>query len=158
MFEPITKKRLSRSRWGTCRLVAGWFVFILMGEIVLSPGAAHAIMTQNHDKYCSCGMKCRREKCCCKSESAGTDRPAKSLEVKATGLNKLFCLITSPCSEPPASSDVRAARVLLSTAAILVSCKGVEPDSRPLLMENLHTALAKGFLLQVDRPPEVLFS
>lgn len=160
MFELIVKIWLFKARPGKILLVACWLALIFPCASALPLGTAHAITTQTHDEYCSCGPKCRREKCCCKPAEPELTQLQQSpghIQMKANRDNKLYCLITSPCSEPPANSEVRSTRVLLPTALLVEWLCLTQPTSGPLVVEFTQPAHSPGYLSQVERPPELQF-
>lgn len=141
---------------GVLWLLASLFLVLSIDGLFFAPTAI-ASATSNHDEYCACGPKCRREKCCCKPsepERVELGRPGDASPKPSGRLNKLFCLITSPCSEPPASSEGRVARVVPPTAASLVADYRFEVDSEPLDAFTYSIPYSSDYVAMIDRPPE----
>jgi hypothetical protein len=158
MFEMMAKFRTAKRRQGKLTLTVFFLFLIFAAEISLDVRSAHAAATQNHEDYCGCGPKCRREKCCCKpseAEPLQAEKPAAgSVDVTAT-VRKLICQITSPCSEIPFSSEVRGTRIPLPTAMILDGFWATEMESGPLCLVAHRVAYVSEFLFIVYRPPEI---
>lgn len=137
-------------------LLASLFMVLSIDGLFFAPTAI-ASETSNHDAYCGCGPKCRREKCCCKPsepERVELGRAGDASPKPSGRVNKLFCLITSPCSEAPASSEVRSPRAVPPTAASLVVDYRFEVDSEPLNLFTSCISYGSDYVSMIDRPPE----
>lgn len=121
----------------------------------------------NHDSYCDCGPKCRKDKCCCapepeadinsidltnESESQGRVYDGPSIAIK-----RLYCQISSQCKGSPESPDYSLYKVVVNEASLSFVKIELPRYSVALQLNSLPPYYLSEYLNQIIRPPEVLF-
>ena len=158
MFATASLPILKIARAGQFPRLFRVIVLMFACILVLDGGSAFASVTQSHDDYCSCGPKCRRERCCCKPaepesvpQSASTARSVK----KTVVINNLHCMLTSPCTEHPANSELRSTTVPIPTAMLgMIQLR--DSSESGLLIEALHLRDYQSLYVSlIYRPPEM---
>lgn len=103
-------RKMNRPAWHTHlrkpisirRLIACGFAVVLAISGAAQAEAAANLAPADHSEFCDCGIKCRRDRCCCRPSEpdpvvpAATDEGADGNSVKASTI----CSMTSRCQDP----------------------------------------------------------
>lgn len=139
------------------RILWSIVLFFSMGLQFIHSTRVVADVALNHDDYCKCGTNCRREKCCCKppeKDDAESTDPTSIKPGQTESLNSLYCRLTSPCSDSPASSDVRGPRLHFPPKSPIQVVYYTHNTSEFLLFRLQVRSYHSDYLSSVDRPPE----
>ena len=126
-------------------------LFVVLGYSGMVLIVDHPISDEDqiHKSYCDCGVKCRREACCCRPESV-----QYSTDILAERISAKLCMVTSLTdnSFPEAVLKINLVHIPKDIQALaLLQAEGAEISS--LLELAAISLVSSKFFCRLDRPP-----
>lgn len=135
-------------------LVVGLFTLFLM-VFCCTSHAGVVIDVDSHSQMCGCGMKCKRDRCCCERETNNEikSKPIENAEAeKNHKLNKL-CQWSSPCGQSPALPQSPQNRPFSSKPDMISSFTLFIPSQASETVQLSDDHFLNVQISGIDRPP-----
>ena len=132
----------------------------LLFQATLQPiGASSLTMVEiGHEEACGCGMKCRKDLCCCKPESVekgiarGIETEQENLGKEGAGI-KPACLMSSPCGEVPDAPESPRNRAYSPKLIALISFAQPLPEIQFSYWTDFNHFYLFNSVSGLERPP-----
>lgn len=140
-----------------CRTKAPVILAIFFVICSQSAFAGIGIESEAHAQVCGCGMKCKRDRCCCerRSNDLKKSNPDDSPDADENNAANQLCQWSSPCGESPASPQSPQNRPFSSKPDIISSFKFIITLLTSELVELTDVHCMNINFGGIERPPRL---